>query len=234
MLSSNAANAGSADSAVEIEPLRCEIMEAQEAALNAETASLSAGTVRKGQTAADKASAPKADVSTDPGAIVLLWSMNLPFADDQMLARDAVRLGIPFVLSGLPVIHRSPETLQKRPEPAASKAPPAGAADKPLSPFVIDRQEAARLGALAERLGVSAAVSSEVWHAVRDQIDHEPQVPALVIFGRTAIEVFPGSVRPLWTLAWAADHAANEDVREAARRRIAHARLTDEARFLKP
>ena len=80
MLSSNAANAGSADSAVEIEPLRCEIMEAQEAALNAETASLSAGTVRKGQTAADKASAPKADVSTDPGAIVLLWSMNLPFA----------------------------------------------------------------------------------------------------------------------------------------------------------
>lgn len=234
MLSSNAANAGSADSAVEIEPLHCEIMEAQEAALNAETASLSAGTVRKGQTAADKASAPKADVSTDPGAIVLLWSMNLPFADDQMLARDAVRLGIPFVLSGLPVIHRSPETLQKRPEPAASKAPPAGAADKPLSPFVIDRQEAARLGALAERLGVSAAVSSEVWHAVRDQIDHEPQVPALVIFGRTAIEVFPGSVRPLWTLAWAADHAANEDVREAARRRIAHARLTDEARFLKP
>ena len=48
MLSSNAANAGSADSAVEIEPLRCEIMEAQEAALNAETASLSAGTVRNG------------------------------------------------------------------------------------------------------------------------------------------------------------------------------------------
>ena len=152
LLSSNAANAGSADSAVEIEPLRSEIMEAQEAALNAETASLSAGTVRKGQTAADEASAPKADVSTDPGAIVLLWSMNLPFADDQMLARDAVRLGIPFVLSGLPVIHRSLETLQKQPEPAASQAHPAGAANKPLSPFVIDRQEAARPGALAERL----------------------------------------------------------------------------------
>ena len=166
---------------------------------------------------------PPASISTEPGSMAILWSMGLPEADDRELARDAARLGIPIVLSGLPVKAREPA---QQPSPNASPAARA--------PLVLDRDAAAALGAHVERLGVSAAASPEIWHAVRDKLDHEPMVPALVIFGSSTIELFPGSVRPLWTLSWAAEHAESEDVREFAKARIEAAGLEREARLLKP
>lgn len=168
---------------------------------------------------------PRPDASAAPGSIVLLWSPGLAPEENAALARDARRLGIPFVISGLPVKARRPE--------AMAKALEAGDIRR-ASPFVLDRAAAAELGKEASRLGITLAASPEAWHAVRDGLSAEPLAPALVLFGERCIEVFPGSVRPLWTLAWARDHAETAEIRALADRRIRAAGLESEARLARP
>lgn len=162
-------------------------------------------------------------LTPEPGSIVILAASSIPEASLRALALDAGRLGIPLALSGLPVKARTPQAIA-----AAQKRGDV----KKSSPFVIDREAVARLSRLLNDAGAAAGSSPAVWHAVRDSLPEEPAVPALVLFGETAIEVFPGDMRPLRALLLASARARTPEIRSLASERLKRAGLFDEARRL--
>ena len=164
-----------------------------------------------------------ASLTPEPGSIVILAASSIPEASLRAIARDAERLGIPLALSGLPVKARREEAIA-----AAEKRGDA----KGASPFVIDREKTLALSRLLNDCGASAAAAPGVWHAVRDRLDSEPAVPALVLFGTDSIEVFPGDMRPLKALFLASVRAKSPEIRSLAKERLKRRGLFEEARSL--
>ncbi|MDO5531899.1 hypothetical protein [Sutterella sp.] len=150
--------------------------------------------------------------SADPGSVVMLMATSVPKANREVIARTMGRLGIPLVLSGLPVLVRTPEARAK-----------AIRENRPMEsgPFMLDKKAWAAITQTAARTRSNWTVSSEVWHAVRDRMDREPPVPALVIFGERTVEVFPGDVKPRALLELAAQDGNAKDVRRIAAERLA-------------
>lgn len=162
-------------------------------------------------------------LTPEPGSIVILAASSIPETSLRALALDAARLGIPLALSGLPVKARTPAAIA-----AAEKEGNV----KKSSPFVIDREAILRLSRILNEAGAAAGSSPAVWHAVRDALPEEPAVPALVLFGETAIEVFPGDMRPLRALLLASARARTPEIRSLASEKLKRAGLFDEARRL--
>ncbi len=162
-------------------------------------------------------------LTPEPGSILILAASSIPEASLRAIARDAARLGIPLALSGLPVKARRAEAIA-----AAEKRGDA----KGASPFVIDREKTLALSRLLNDCGASAAAAPGVWHAVRDRLDAEPAVPALVLFGTDSIEIFPGDMRPLKALFLASQRAHSPEIRSLAKERLKLRGVFEEARSL--
>ena len=162
-------------------------------------------------------------LTPEPGSIVILAASSIPESSLRAIAKDAARLGIPLALSGLPVKARREEAIA-----AAEKRGDA----KGASPFEIDREKTLALSRLLNDCGASAAAAPGVWHAVRDHLDSEPAVPALVLFGTDSIEVFPGDMRPLKALFLASVRAKSPEIRSLAKERLKRRGLFEEARSL--
>lgn len=162
-------------------------------------------------------------LTPEPGSIVILAASSIPEASLRAIARDAARLGIPLALSGLPVKARREEAIA-----AAEKRGDA----KGASPFVIDREKTLALSRLLNDCGASAAAAPGVWHAVRDRLEAEPAVPALVLFGTDSIEIFPGDMRPLKALFLASQRARSPEIRSLAKERLKRRGVFEEARSL--
>lgn len=169
----------------------------------------------------------EASLSTDPGTVVILVATSLPEAPLKALAAQAARLHIALAFSSLPVYARTEEDLRAIESRTGGphRASKNNGEILPVGPFKVDNAALQALGNLLVPTGVLAGTSPEVWHAVRDALPDEPPVPALVLFGRQAIEVFPGDLTPLELLTLAAERAQYPEIRALAKARLA--RLAD-------
>lgn len=164
----------------------------------------------------------EASLSSDPGSVVILVATSLPEPSLKALGAQAAQLHIALAFSSLPLYARSADELRaiESPLEARARTPKDSAEMLPAGPFKVDNTALRALGDLLNPTGVLAGTSPEVWHAVRDALPEEPPVPALVLFGHQAIEVFPGDLPPVEMLAIAAERAQYQEIRALAQARL--------------
>lgn len=211
--------------------------------------------------AASEHTGAAASEDADAADITLFLSTSVPEASLLAIAEEAAALGIPLVFSSLPM---KPEPLWRAREEAVAAGLPwsgpwkppasadAAAAARLFAPLVragasieVDpirwRRAAAALARgeaagsvrpLTEAPGAAEEAPSPA-HPAPHRYDLIP-TPSLVFLSDEAVEVFPGDVRPLYALAWAAKHAEAPSIRRAAANRLAKRGFSEAADRLVP